>query len=736
MNNINIDLEVKEFKEYIINGLMYSKNEFFIIIQKDILKIKLDIENFCFTEIEVIKLINDNSSSLLSSILIIYVTGKNNLPYVQWMYISYAIKKWGNIEELNALKVQIKLKMESTFPFLKNQKELPSYLIEKYCLDAKKINAPLLLSARSAEIIFNNSIKKNEEKNALYIALLAYIKFNESAILIEVVKILYNFKQTNDALKALVLLTYLKPLDCNSILMWGTISIHMISTRNYWVAKLGYLIFPDNHGILLNLSVNLGSLGYFKKSKILLEKAINSPRSPNAYLINYANLLMSEGRPDAGVKILEKAEKAEKKYNEKISSNLLFISQYDPNVDYFILKERHIKVSKNFKKIENENQEICLDNNNDNKIRIGFISFDLINHPVANYIYPLIKNLSRDDFDLYIYYTRQRKDSVTRLFMDLVGENFIDVSAKTTKEQYATIKANNLDILVDLAGHTAGNSLEIFATKPAKFQATYVGYPFTVGLDEIEYRFSDFCFADDRNYYTEKRIDVEGSAHCYQPMIGNLGLLNSDLYKVKKPPVLKNGYITFGLSSNPGKINDKVVEVFCSILKNVQESRLLIEAIGFSDLEYLESYKQRFTNFGIEDHRILLKSRDSAKQYLIYNEIDIALDPFPYNGGTSTLDLLWMGLPLVTLEGIAGMSIVGSAYLKQMGKLNWIATDINSYIKIATELATNIDNLVEERSLQRNIMERSNLMNQAKFANNFGQALKKIVFDKSDIINR
>jgi predicted O-linked N-acetylglucosamine transferase (SPINDLY family) len=730
MNKINLDLAIFEFKEYIINGLNNPTNEFFKRIKNETDRTKFELTEFNFTDQEIINFFDKNPEKLLSYILVIYITGINKLPYIQWMYISYVEEKWTDIEEIKELKDQVKLKMESNFLFLKNEKELPNYLIEKYCKDIKKENSSVLISARSAEIIFKKFIKKNDIKGALNVALQTIIKFNKIEIIIEVVKILYILKQTNDALKALILLTYLRPFDSHAILMWGSISIHMVSTRNYWLAKLGFILHPTNHGILLNLSVNVGSLGYFNQSKKLLEAAINSPGSPDSYLINYANLLMSEGRPDLAVKVLEKIEIKGNKSNEAISSNLLFISQYDPNIDYVKLKQKHIEVSSKYKKMSNFHSEKIKNIAIKNKIGIGVISFDLINHPVSNYIYPLIKNLSQEDFDIYIFYTRQRKDHVTKLFMDIVGENFLDISALTTKEQYETIKNKNLDILVDLAGHTAGNSLEIFSMKPAKFQATYVGYPFTVGLKEIEYRFSDLCFADDRKFYSEKRIDVEGSAYCYQPLVGNLGQLNSDLFKVKDPPVLKNGYITFGLSSNPGKINDKVVEVFCTILKNVEESKLLIEAIGFSDLEYLESYKQRFTNFGIADHRILLKPRDSAKQFLIYDEIDIALDPFPYNGGTSTLDLLWMGLPMVTLEGTAGMSIVGTAYLKQLGKFNLIAKDINSYISIATELANNIPNLVKERSFQRNLMENSNLMDQAKFGKNFGNALKNIVHQK------
>jgi hypothetical protein len=724
MIQLKITIETSEFKDYIINCINNEGNKFCTIIKNDVKKTKFDINEFSFKDDEIIKLNDENPENLLINLLIIYVTGKKNLPYIQWMYISYVFKKWSELEEIRDLKKQIQINMENNFPFLKNSKDLPIYIIEKYCKNVKTNNS-LILSIRSAEIIFNNLIKKNEQNEALNIALIAFIKFNRSEILIEAVKILYALKQTNDALKVLVLLTYIDPFDCNAILMWGSISVHMISTRNYWLAKLGYLIYPKNHGVLLNLSVTLGSLGYFNQSKKMLEDAIKSPNSPNSYLINYANMLMSEGRPDLGVKVLEKVEKEDKKFKEKISSNLLFISQYDPNVDYMLLKNRHIQVSKNFKKLSNfDTNEYKYFNN---KIRVGFVSFDLINHPVANYIYPLIKNLDEKEFEIYIFYTRQRKDPVTKLFMDIVGNNFIDISTLTQKEQYIEIKSKNIDLLVDLAGHTAGNSLEVFAMKPAKFQATYVGYPFTVGLSEIEYRFSDHCFPNDHDYYSEKRIDVDGSAYCYQPMIGNLGLLNSDLYAVKEPPVLTNNYITFGLSTNPGKINDKVVEVFCYILKNVKNSKLLIEAVGFSDFEYSEIYKKRFTNLGIEDDRILLKPRDSTKQYLIYNEIDIALDPFPYNGGTSTLDLLWMGLPLVSLKGIAGMSVVGSAYLTQIGKSNYIASDISSYIKIATELANNVNNLVKERLLQRVIMEKSDLMNQTKFAINFGKAIKKIV---------
>ncbi len=727
---MNLDLDPEEFKNYILEGINKKENKFFVQIAEEIESKKFDLVKFKFTDDEVLKLISTKSKSLLPYFIIVYICGRTNLPHVQWMYAHYMKSNFNELKEIDEIILQVKNKMEKFFPFLTNKDELPKYLIEK--LIGKKNNNNLI-SIKNADIAFNKTISKKRYKEAIEVALHSYIKFKDTYLLFKAIVIIYDLKLTNEALKALVLLTYEKPLEPNTILMWGNISVNMVSNRNYWIPRLGYMLYPENSGILANLAASLTGVGSYKESKEILEKAIRISKESSSYLLNYANLKLSEGQADDAVEILKKIEKESKTYNDKITSNLLFISQYSTNINYKELKERHINASERRRKENTSIKTSCVKKLNElnDKIKIGFVSFDLINHPVSYFLYPLIKNLSKEKFEIYIFYTRQRRDHVTKLFINIVNDNFIDISSMDLKKQINTIQEKEIDLLIDLAGHTAGNNLDIFLLKPALNQATYLGYPFTTGLKEIEYRFHDCCYPDDREFYTEKRIDVEGSVVCYQPLIGRLDLLNSETYEVKESPVIKNNYVTFGLSTNPGKINDKVVRVYAEILKRVKNSKLLIEAAGFSDKEYAEMFYNRFKRYDIDRENLILLPRDSSKQYLIYNQIDIALDPFPYNGGTSTMDLLYMGLPMITLKGNVGMSASGAATLMQLGKINQIANTEEEYIEIACTLSEDSKKLEEQRSNQRVLLAESPLMNQKNFGINFGNAILKIVKQSS-----
>jgi predicted O-linked N-acetylglucosamine transferase (SPINDLY family) len=339
----------------------------------------------------------------------------------------------------------------------------------------------------------------------------------------------------------------------------------------------------------------------------------------------------------------------------------------------------------------------------------------------------LIKYLPKENFEIYIFYSLQRKDIVTNLFINMVKENWIDISRNDSNTARNIIIKSQIDILVDCSGHTSGAKLELFYNRSAPVQCTYLGYPYTTGISNIDYKFSDFSFSRQQEYFTEKIINVEKSSFSYQPLVSRLDLVNDSKYAVQPSPFIKNNFITFGLSTNPSKLNDEVIKVFSQILLNINNSKLLIEAVGFNDLSFKKLFYERFLIHGIDYDKLILIPRDSRNQYLIYNDIDIALDPFPYNGGTSSLDLLWMGLPMVTLRGNVGMSMEGTALLTKFNKQHLIAESKDEYVRIACDLTSNLSLLNSNRKFQREILQNSSIMNGEEFGENFGKSLKNLI---------
>jgi hypothetical protein len=730
MFNFNID--TNEFLINLDKIIKSSDAKFFIKLRNEIKILNINLLIYELNENNVKNIFLDKQEYNLPYILAAHMAGKNKLPHVQYCFLYYIENKNKNDDNEGHLKNWLNNSIElfaKFFPFVNEVDNLMEYLKNKYCIDCDtKINDTIrLLDAKSIDIFFNRNIEKKLINEALLISIEGFKRFGDN-FLFRIMEALTILKATNDCLKVLVITTFRKPLDLGTLMMWGNVSINLASTRSYWLAKLASLIYPTHPGVLLNLSGNVSGIGAYTEAKKSLELAYKNTKGHYSILINYANLLASEGHPDLAVKMLERARKDEPKFSGRIDSNLLFLSQYSPDVNFLKLKQLHIRTALDIIKNQPNVNSRKIKSNNFLKVkkRVGFVTFDLINHPVSYFMYPLIKNFESEIFEIFIFSTIARKDGVTKIFMNLLGEKFVDISGLTLRKTYEIIKDFEIDVLIDLSGHTAGNSLALFSMSPCEVQATYLGYPFTTGMPQIKYRFSDDTISDDSLYYTETRINIADSAYCYQPLIANLDLIEDISYSIKMPPSVNNKFITFGLSTNPAKINNKVVELFSKVLLNIENSKLLIEASGFADLEYSQMFMSRFMKHGISKEQLIFMPRDSSLQYKIYNFIDIALDPFPYNGGTSTMDLLWMGVPLVTLKGTAGMSIMGASFLTHMNMTENIATTENEFIEICIRLSSDSEELIKKRLSQRKIMENSPLMAGKKFAKNFEKALLSI----------
>ena len=345
------------------------------------------------------------------------------------------------------------------------------------------------------------------------------------------------------------------------------------------------------------------------------------------------------------------------------------------------------------------------------KLKIGYVSPDFKNHSVARFFEPLLVSHT-DQFEVFCYYNNKVSDDITKR-IELACDHWRDISRLTYIELYNQIRSDNVDILVDLAGHTSGNSLPVFAMGAAPIQISWLGFPDTTGLPTIDYRLVDSRTdpeGQDEEYYTETLYRLPGSFLTYQ------GDYSVEMETAS--PIENKGYITFGSFNNLSKVTTDVINTWSEILKRVDNSKLLLKSPQFSEPEMLDFYEQLFAKEGITADRLIFVEKTATVQehLALYREIDICLDTFPYNGATTTCEALWMGAPVVAYTGARHAARVSASILKHTGLADWIADDIEGYINLAVEKANNPEELQSLRIGLREQMKASPICDHKQFA--------------------
>jgi protein O-GlcNAc transferase len=339
------------------------------------------------------------------------------------------------------------------------------------------------------------------------------------------------------------------------------------------------------------------------------------------------------------------------------------------------------------------------------RLRIGYVSPDFRRHSVAFFIEPILKAHHRDEFEIVAYSNVARPDEVTGRIRASCAL-WRDIYRFNDEQLVEQVRYDQVDILVDLAGHTTGNRLLAFARRPAPVQVTYLGYPGTTGLDAIDYRFTD-RWADPAglsdNYYSEKLIRLNHGFLCYQTP--------ADAPPVGSRPAQDSRQISFISCNNLPKINSAVIKVWAEILRAVPNSRLILKAEGLGQPEARERVISLFLKSGIGSERLLLHGHIPVfRDHLsIYGQADMALDTFPYNGTTTTCEALWMGVPVITLAGRSHAGRVGVSLLTRLGLEDLIAEGPQQYIEQAVRLANDGARLQEISGQLRERLSKSSV---------------------------
>ena len=354
-------------------------------------------------------------------------------------------------------------------------------------------------------------------------------------------------------------------------------------------------------------------------------------------------------------------------------------------------------------------------------LHVGFVSPDLRAHPVGYFLLSFLTALNSQvagRLKLHAYFNHPAADEISAR-IQAQCQVWREVHALDDETLVRQIGEDRIDILIDLAGHTGDNRLPAFAWKPAPVQATWLGYLGTTGVAAIDYLIADDWTlpSELEPHFTEKVWRLPRSYLCFTPPAedGTIGPL----------PALVNGYVTFGSFNNLGKIRPEVISLWARVLHAVPGSRLLLKTMQFNEPEVRQGMAQQFASHGISSSRLMLEPLVARADYLKpYNRVDIALDPFPYPGITTSVECLWMGVPFVTLAGNTFMARQGVGLLNNAGLPDWVAADEDDYVKLAARRAGELHTLQQLRQELRARVLASPIFDAQSFARNFEGAMR------------
>jgi predicted O-linked N-acetylglucosamine transferase (SPINDLY family) len=501
-------------------------------------------------------------------------------------------------------------------------------------------------------------------------------------------------------------------------------------------------IQPDYLEAELNLGNALASLGRFEDAVAHFRRVLASNPTSVEALNNLGNALREQGKLDEAVGPFREAlelqprfaeghnnlgavlagrgqiEEAVAEYRRAVElkpeygsaqSNLLYALHFLSGCDRHTIAGEHERWNREcaepFRKCHPSFGNV---RDPGRRLRIGYVSPDFNRHPIGYFFLPLIESHNKERVEVYCYASVARPDGLTErikksadVWRDMLGVGDAALAGR--------IRADQIDILVDLTQHMAGNRMLTFARKPAPVQVSWLGYPVTTGLSAMDYRFTDSFMEPEGCAWSESvetPIRLPNAWFCYQPV---------ESPEVAPLPAMRTGRITFGSLNNIGKINEAVVRCWSAVLQAVEGSRLLLHCPAGAAQSRLERW---FGAHGISSERLELIPRTATRaEFLrLFKRVDIGLDPFPYNGGTTTCDALWMGVPVVSRAGESAVSRLGLSVLSNAGLPEWVASSEEEYVGIAVRLARDLLALSERRATLRTRMRGSPLMDAARFA--------------------
>jgi predicted O-linked N-acetylglucosamine transferase (SPINDLY family) len=332
------------------------------------------------------------------------------------------------------------------------------------------------------------------------------------------------------------------------------------------------------------------------------------------------------------------------------------------------------------------------------RLKVGIVSADFHHqHPVNIFMQPILRELDKTKIELYMYFTGISHDEQTLLARSRV-EHWVESSTLNNTQLSRRIDTDEIDVLIDMAGHTGLHRMELFAKRAAPVQVTYLGYPGSTGVPNIDYILGDDIVTPMgcERLYSEKVHRLPGAVFCYAP--------EEDYPYPVYDKSTQERVLTFGSFNNVPKLTPHTLKLWARILREVPNSRLLLKAPSFSDEGAIDLFRERLKALNVDLSRVEFRGPVGLSDMMAeYGDVDIALDPVPYNGGTTTLQAMWMGVPVVTKRGDHFVSRMGASFMSSAGLAQWVAKDDDEYVAIAKKMAKDRKKLLEiKKDLRKN----------------------------------
>lgn len=476
---------------------------------------------------------------------------------------------------------------------------------------------------------------------------------------------------------------------------------------------------PDDPAILASKGQALAALHDVDACVAAFQKAAQLRGDPGGAARRIADALGAAGLVEEALEYFQRAEELAPG-DFDVRSDQLLLKNYLPHISQDALFEAHCEAA------------ACLPSGakrsfgNDctpmRRLKVGYVSADFRQHSVAYFIEPVLENHDLEQYEVYCYYNGKEQDVVTRRLRNKCSI-WRDIHELDDNAAADLIYADGIDVLVDLSGHTNGHRLAVFARKPAPVQVSWLGYPNTTGLSQIDYRITDPVVdppGQTDQWHTETLLRLPRVFSCYMPPGGAPPVTSS--------PAEQKGYVTFGCFNNANKLNKPLLLVWADILRQVRDSRLILKDSAFQNQAVRERMGEFFAAQGIDSCRVSFLGRDGDTETHLahYSEIDIALDTHPYCGTTTTCEALWMGVPVVTLAGPDHRSRVGLTQLSALGLSELAAAGRDEYVAIARRLAEDTPRLSSLRAGMRERMAGSPLMDYPRFAQDLEHIYREV----------
>ncbi len=515
--------------------------------------------------------------------------------------------------------------------------------------------------------------------------------------------------------------SYKKAIEINSnfIAAYNNLGIVFKELKEFERARNSYQkaieIQPNYASAHYNLGNVQNELGVFEQAASSYQKAIEiQPNYASAYH-NLGFLLSNLGKYDEATQSCRQAIKIKTDY-AKAYSMLLFNLNYktDFNPNLYLTEARKFRINCKPKKSLSFKHQY---EKKPTKLRLGLISADFGNHPGGFHTLSTLRELRKKNFELIAYTTTERRDEFSYHFRPLFSKSH-SIEKKKDEEVVEQIVKDGIHILMDLQGHSAKNRLPIFMYKSAPIQVSWLGQGST-GILEIDYFIGSPLTIpkNEENHYVEKILRLPEIEHCFTPPDFNVAINNL--------PALKNNFVTFGCINKLTKVNDDVIALWSKVLSSVPNSKLFLKSTELDDQKIVENTHKRFKKNKIDKNRLILHGKSPTRKEVLetYNEIDIALDPFPFQGNTSTEEAVWMGVPVLTLKGNRFLFHFGESINSNLNMHDWIAKNYDEYVSKAIKFSSNLDELSKIRMNLRRIALQSPVFDAPRFAEYFSKML-------------